>query len=71
MRHDEPWEISQHLSEMEEQRFIEEGFLITAFAWVFVIDTHLEPLVYIQITRWIHSHSSVQSFSRVPFFATP
>ena len=29
------------------------------------------PLVYIQITRWIHSHSSVQSFSCVPFFATP
>ena len=71
MRHDEPWEISQHLFEMEEQRFIEEGFLITAFAWVFVIDTHLEPLVYIQITRWIHSHSSVQSLSHVPFFATP
>ena len=71
LRHDEPWEISQHLFEMEEQRFIEEGFLITAFAWVFVIDTHLEPLVYIQITRWIHSHSSVQSLSHVPFFATP
>ena len=47
----------QHLFEMEEQRFIEEGFLVTALAWAFVIDTHLEPLVRVQVMRQIHSHN--------------
>ena len=51
--------------------FIVEGFLVTAFAWAFVIGAYLEPLMYMQIMRWIHSHSSVQFAQSSPALFDP
>lgn len=46
----------QQLFEMEEQRFIE-YFLVISLAWAFVLDTHLEPLVCIQVMGWTNHHN--------------
>ena len=43
---------------MEEQRFIEEGFLVIAVAWSFVLNTHVEPFVYVRGMRWTQGHNS-------------